>query len=149
MKQNVLLAVTCAAMLASACASLPVAGSATAPAARIPATSIDLGDWRHSGANAAMQHFEREMAARYVVGAPLAAIGADLRRNDFACAPNRDGAGRGDPPDQICRKAVAVESCTHTWQVLLFDAEGNGVLARMRTLYDRHCGGDGLLGGPG
>lgn len=96
-----------------------------------------------------MQAFQHEIAARYAAGLPLTAVSADLRRNDFACSSNADAAGRGDPPDQICRRTLTLEGCTHTWQVHVFDTSGNGALARSRALYDRRCGGDGLLGGPG
>ncbi len=135
-----------AALLVSACETLP-AGT-TGPAARLPSTPLELGDWRRANAGAVTQHFERQVASRYAVGAPLAAVSADLRRNDFSCAVNRDSAGRGDPPDQICRRSVSADTCTHTWQVHLFDAAGGG-LGRARALYDRSCGADGLLGGPG
>ncbi|MEQ1617906.1 MAG: hypothetical protein ABL883_06135 [Terricaulis sp.] len=148
MRGVVFLLAACA--LASACASVPSAGT-TPPSAsvRIPSTPIDLGDWRRAGASALIQHFEREIAARYTTGAPLSAVSADLGRNDFVCAENRDTAGRGNPPAQICRKAAALENCTHTWQVHLFNANGGATLVRTRALYDRRCGGDGLLGGPG
>lgn len=148
MRSFILSLAACA--LASACATMPSAGSdASNAATRIPSTPIDLGDWRHAGANAVIQNFEHEITARYSTGIPLSAVSADLRRNEFACAENRDTAGRGTPPAQICRKAVAVDNCTHTWQVHLFNASGANTLARTRTLYDRRCGDDGLLGGPG
>lgn len=139
-----------AALLASACVSVPSAATAPAAAvASIPSEPLELGDWRRGNSGAAAQHFERAIAARYGAGLALASVSSDLRRNDFACVANRDTAGRGDPPDQICRKAVAADNCTHTWQVHLYDAGNNNVLVRARALYDRHCGGDGLLGGPG
>jgi hypothetical protein len=148
MRSFVFLLAACA--LASACATAPGAGTAApGAAANIPASPIEFGDWRRAGASAVAQHFEREIAARYANGIPLSAVAADLRRNDFACAENRDSAGRGNPPTQICRKAAAAENCTHTWQVHLFNANGGDTLARTRALYDRRCGGDGLLGGPG
>ena len=146
MRSVVILVAACA--LASACATVPGA-AAPSVAVNIPASPLDLGDWRRAGANALVQHFEREIAARYTTGIPLNAVSSDLRRNDFACAENRDSAGRGNPPAQICRKAAAAENCTHTWQVHLFNANGGDTLARTRALYDRRCGGDGLLGGPG
>ncbi len=94
-----------------------------------------------------MQSFERTISSRYGAGLQLSAVTADLRRNDFTCSA--PGAGRGDPPAQVCRRTVTAEGCTHTWQAHLFDAGGDGQLARTRGLYDRRCGGDGLLGGPG
>ena len=148
MRSVVFLVAAC--LLASACATVPGSGSSSpSVAVHIPAAPIDLGDWRRAGANALIQQFEREIAARYTTGIPLSAVSSDLRRNDFVCAENRDDAGRGTPPVQICRKALTAENCTHTWQVHLFNAAGNSALARTRTLYDRHCGSDGLLGGPG
>ena len=91
--------------------------------------------------------FQQEIAHRYGAGLPLADVTADLRRAQFNCASNHD-AHRGDPPAQICRKTVTEAGCTHTWQVHLFDAAGDARLVRTRGLYDRRCGGDGLLGGP-
>lgn len=131
------------------CETIPTDVSAPSPAANISSAPLDLGDWRRASVSTMAQHFEREIAGRYQIGLPLTAVSSDLRRNEFACAENRDSAGRGDPPDQICRKAVAAENCTHTWQVHLYDADANNALARTRALYDRRCGGDGLLGGPG
>ena len=139
-------AVLSAGLLVAACASLPTSPGGAAPrAASIPSTPLNLGDWRRANVAATAQVFEREVAGRYEAGLQLAAVSGDLRRYDFACAPNRDTAGRGEPPTQICRRTVTVESCTHTWQVHLFGADA---LARARALYDRRCGGDGLLGGP-
>ncbi len=97
-----------------------------------------------------MQAFQQSVANRYSAGLAISAVSADLRRNDFSCgaAPRQD-AGRGDPPAQVCRHTVSASGCTHTWQAHLFDTRGDGRLARTRGLYDRRCGGDGLLGGPG
>ena len=136
-------------LLVSACATIPAANDRALCARAIPSTPLELGDWRGPMRSAVTQHFEREVASATALGLPLTAISADLRRNDFSCAANRDSAGRGDPPDQICRRTVSADNCTHTWQVHLFDADGDGALARTRALYDRRCGGDGLLGGPG
>lgn len=136
------------ALSASACMTTPASGpTAPAGATATPTTSLDLGDWRHASAEATLSHFESEVQARYAVGAPVAAAGADLRRNDFTCAANTDQTNRGDPPAQICRKTLTADNCTNTWQVHLFGAAGH--LTRVRALYDRRCGGDGLLGGPG
>jgi hypothetical protein len=137
-----------AAVLAASCATTPAPGPAgpSTPAA-IPTTPLELGDWRRANANAIIQAFEREIGGRYAVGLALAAVGADLRRNEFNCSAG--AAGRGDPPDQICRRTVSQSGCTHTWQVHLYDENGNARLARTRALYDRRCGDDGLLGGPG
>ena len=126
-------------------------GGVTTPSggASIPSSPINLGDWRRNTATSAAQFWQGEISGRYHTGLAITAVSSDLRRNDFSCANNRDTGGRGDPPVQICRKTVTVEGCTHTWQVHLFDTNGDAVLARTRALYDRRCGNDGLLGGPG
>jgi hypothetical protein len=135
-----------AAALLSACVTTPISGTTGASGAgAIPSTPLNLGDWRRATPNVIMQHFEREVSARYALGQRVSAISEDLRRAEFACASNRDTSGRGDPPNQICRRTVTVEGCTHTWQVHLY---GDNALTRSRALYDRRCGGDGLLGGP-
>lgn len=140
------LAAAIAALALAGCATVPTAGAPGAAAVPVPSTPLGLGDWRRAGQAETAQAFEREVAAHYRAGAALSAVSADLRRNEFNCAANRDGAGRGDPPAQICRKTLTFEGCTHTWQVHVFDS--SGALTRARALYDRRCGGDGLLGGP-
>jgi hypothetical protein len=136
-----------AALALAACVSAPVGGvSAPTGPATIPSSPLDLGDWRNASVSATLAAFQRNVASRYGAGAALSAVAADLRHNGFACA--RPPADRGDPPDQICRRTVTVNGCTHTWQAHLFDQNGDGRLARTRGLYDRRCGGDGLLGGP-
>jgi hypothetical protein len=132
-----------------ACATLPVGGAASTPDARIPEAPLDLGQWQSASASAAGQHFEREVAARYRAGIASGALGADLARSQFTCAAPRDDSGRGDPPELICRRTVSAAGCTHTWQVHAYEEPGRRVLARSRAIYDRRCGGDGLLGGPG
>ncbi len=150
MQRTTLLAGLALSLALAACESLPI-GGAMAPSGgpNIPSGAIELGDWRGANAAAVAQSFEREVASRYRIGLALSAVNADLRGNSFTCAPHREAVGRGDPPDQICRKTMSAENCTHTWQVHLYDASGNAALARTRALYDRRCGGDGLLGGPG
>ncbi|HRO02116.1 MAG TPA: hypothetical protein PLS69_00720 [Terricaulis sp.] len=133
----------------AACASTPGGGVSTpsGPAA-IPSSPLDLGDWRRASAEATLQGFQRTINQRYGAGLEISAVAADLRRNDFSCSA--PGAGqRGDPPSQVCRKTETVNGCTHTWQAHLYDSGGDNRLARSRGLYDRRCGGDGLLGGPG
>jgi hypothetical protein len=134
----------------SACASTPLggAGEPSGPAS-IPSSPLDLGNWRNASANATLEDFQRTINTRYGAGLAISAVSADLRRNEFNCAAANRGDGRGDPPAQVCRKTVTVSGCTHTWQAHLFDANNDGRLARSRGLYDRRCGGDGLLGGPG
>jgi hypothetical protein len=133
---------------AAACATMPV-GGASAPAGShsLPSTPIELGDWRHASAAATLSQFESAVEARYGQGIAISAAVADLRRNSFNCSVNNDPNSRGDPPAQICRKTVTADACTSTWQVHLFGAAGQ--LDHARALYDRRCGGDGLLGGPG
>jgi len=135
----------------AACAT-PVSTGPTAPSgpSTIPSGAIDLGDYRNASEAATLQAFQQNVNGRYGVGLQISVVAADLRRNDFNCgaAPAQD-RGRGDPPAQVCRRTISVSGCTHTWQVHLFSGEGNARLARTRGLYDRRCGGDGLLGGPG
>lgn len=150
MKYAPALAVSIALVLA-ACAT-PVAGpSAPAGPATIPSTPIELGDWRNTTEAAVLSTFQQTVAGRYGAGLQVAAASADLRRSDFNCgaAPPRAEGNRGDPPAQVCRRTTTANGCTHTWQVHLFDQGGDGRLARTRGLYDRRCGNDGLLGGPG
>jgi hypothetical protein len=119
--------------------------------ASIPSSALDLGDWRRGSEAATLSAFQDNVASRYGAGLAIAAVSGDLRRNEFNCgaAPPRAAGNRGDPPAQVCRKTTSANGCTHTWQVHVFDAGGDGRLARTRGLYDRRCGGDGLLGGPG
>jgi len=131
----------------AACATAPGGGVSTPSGpASIPSTPLDLGDWRRASESATLEGFQRTINQRYGQGVEMSAVAADMRRNDFNCSA--PGAGqRGDPPAQVCRKTETVSGCTHTWQAHFY-AEGNR-LARTRGLYDRRCGGDGLLGGPG
>lgn len=137
------------ALMLSACVTPTGVSTPSGPAA-IPNAPINLGDWRNANEAATLTSFQQAVTARYGAGLQLAAVSSDLRRNEFTCgaAPPRS-EGRGDPPAQVCRRTVSANSCTHTWQVHLFDAAGDQRLTRTRGLYDRRCGGDGLLGGPG
>ncbi len=135
------------ALALGACATVPVASAPNAP--RLPTSAPELGDWGGSSASAVVQHFQHEVAQRYALGLQLNAVAGDLRRYEFNCTANTGPAGRGDPPDQICRRTISADNCTHTWQVHLYDENGASALTRARALYDRRCGGDGLLGGPG
>lgn len=125
-----------------------VAPGAPTGAQTIPEAPLDLGDWRRASASATLRAFQDNVSNRYGVGLTLAAITADLRQQAFSCAPPRTDS-RGDPPAQVCRHSESAAGCTHTWQVLLFDEGDNARLARSRGMYDRSCGNDGLLGGPG
>ncbi len=139
-----------AALLLGACETLP-------PPAPPPTADtmlegeLDLGNWRNASEAATLRAFERNVSTRYGAGLAIAAATADLSNAEFNCgaAPPQDAQGRGDPPAQVCRRTQTANNCTHTWQVHLFDANADGRVARTRGLYDRRCGGDGLLGGPG
>jgi hypothetical protein len=138
------------ALLMGACETLPTAG-VTEPSgpATVPSEPVNLGDWRNATEAATLEAFQQAIASRYGQGLPIVTVSQDLRRNEFNCtpAPPRAEGNRGDPPAQVCRKTTTAGGCTHTWQVHLFGDES--ALARTRGLYDRRCGGDGLLGGPG
>lgn len=138
------------ALLLGACETLPTGGPTTPSGpATIPSAPLSLGDWRGGSEAATLQAFEQTVASRYGAGLQIAAVSNDLRRNEFTCgaAPPRASGNRGTPPEQVCRRTTTANGCTHTWQVHLFGADG--ALAQTRGLYDRRCGGDGLLGGPG
>ncbi len=133
----------------AACATAPVSGVAPpSGVGAIPSAPLDLGDWRSASEQATLSNFERTVNSRYSAGLAISAVTADLRRSDFNCSAPGAASGRGDPPAQVCRRTVSASGCTHTWQAHLFDANGDARLARTRGLYDRRCGGDGLLGGP-
>lgn len=137
-----------AALALSACATVP-AGT-TAPEGPSAITGeLDLGDWRNANEAATLAAFEQNVSGRYGAGLQVSAATADLRRQDFTCgdAPAVDEQGRGDPPAHVCRRTVTANNCTHTWQAHLFEQDGR--LSRTRGLYDRRCGNEGLLGGPG
>lgn len=134
--------------LTGACTTLPTGSPPRTAPPGLPSAPLELGDWRRASPGATLGQFEQIVARRYLPGLALSTVSSDLRRNEFNCIDNRDNT-RGEPPDQICRKTVTVDGCTHTWQVHLFDENNNAILMRTRGLYDRRCGGDGLLGGPG
>jgi hypothetical protein len=134
----------------AACETMPVSGVAMPSGpSTIPSGPVDLGNWRNASEAATLQAFQQSITSRYGAGLQVSNAAADLRRNEFSCgaAPPLN-QGRGDPPAQVCRRTITASGCTHTWQVHLFDESGNSRLARTRGLYDRRCGGDGLLGGP-
>jgi hypothetical protein len=139
-----------ALILLAACETIPTSGGPAAPppSANIPQTQLELGDYRTAAPAAVLAAFEQTVSQRYGAGLAINAVSADLQRNQFNCgaAPGLDN-GRGAPPVQVCRRTVTVTNCTHTWQVHLFEAGGR--LDHTRGLYDRRCGNDGLLGGPG
>jgi hypothetical protein len=138
-----------AALSLSACATVPTG----APPPEGPAAitgELELGDWRNGTQAATLASFEQSVAGRYGAGVQTSAASADLRRQEFSCgdAPAVDEQGRGDPPAQVCRRTITASGCTHTWQAHLFE-QSEGRLERTRGLYDRRCGNEGLLGGPG
>jgi hypothetical protein len=136
--------------LLAACATADVSAPPPPPSggAAIPSTPLELGDWRTATAPATLAAFERNVQSRYGAGLAINAVTGDLRAQDFNCAEGvRSADGRGSPPAQVCRRTVTANNCTHTWQVHLFGTAGR--LAQTRGLYDRRCGGDGLLGGAG
>lgn len=140
-----------AALLLAACETVPTAApSPSAPPSARFEGDLQLGDWRTANEAATLAAFQQNVAGRYPAGLQLSDAAADLRRSEFTCgaAPEQDH-GRGDPPAQVCRRTVTASGCTHTWQVHLFEQNGDGRLARTRGLYDRRCGNEGLLGGPG
>jgi hypothetical protein len=139
-----------AALLLSACETIPPASPPAAEAAARIEGDLDLGDWRNADEATTLTAFQQNASSRYAAGLAVSDAAADLRRSEFNCgaAPPLD-QGRGDPPAQVCRRTMTVNGCTHTWQVHLFEASGDGRLARTRGLYDRRCGNEGLLGGPG
>lgn len=138
-------------VLLGACETVQTTGSNSGPpAAPIPSTPIELGEWRNGAPDATLQAFQTQISARYSEGQAASAVLADLRRNDFACADNViERNGRGNPPDQICRHTATANNCTHTWQVQVFESEAR--ITQARALYDRRCGrgADSLLGSPG
>ena len=138
-----------AALLLAACETLPTAASSTTETGARLEGDLDLGAWRTANEASTLTAFQQNVTNRYRVGLALSDATADLRRAEFICgdAPPRDEEGRGTPPAQVCRRTVTVQGCTHTWQVHLFDE--NASLSHTRGLYDRRCGNEGLLGGPG
>lgn len=138
------------ALLAASCATVPGPGAsgpeAGGPSAAPIAGDLELGDWRRASVGDTLRSFERSVAVRYPAGMTLAQANGDLRSKDFRCEPPR--GGRGDPPTEVCTRSEDAGDCTHTWQVHLYKGDGEA-LARSRALYDRRCGDEGLLGGPG
>jgi len=144
------LALAALALLAACATATPSSPPPPAGAVGIPSEPLDLGDWRNTTAPQTLAAFERNVSSRYGAGLVVNAVAADLRAQDFNCGPpGRSPDGRGAPPAQVCRRTVTASNCTHTWQVHVFDEASDGRVARARGIYDRRCGGDGLLGGPG
>lgn len=138
-----------AALLLSACATVPTDASSPTSGAALEG-DLELGDWRSADQATMLAAFQQHVESRYGAGIALSDAVADLRSNDFNCgdAPTVDEQGRGDPPAQVCRRTATANNCTHTWQVHLFETT-DARIARTRGLYDRRCGNEGLLGGPG
>ena len=136
------------ALLLAACETLPAPTPSTEASAARFEGDIDLGEWRTADEAATLSAFQHNVTNRYGAGIAISDAAADLRRTEFSCgdAPPQD-QGRGSPPAQVCRRTITLNGCTHTWQVHLFGAEEH--IASTRSLYDRRCGNEGLLGGPG
>jgi hypothetical protein len=144
MKKLLLSLIAVAAL--SGCAMLsskPVGASAPTAGSR-PSGPIDLGDYEKASEGSIASMFAKQIVARYANGAPIGSATKDLAENKFACAAPK--AGGGDPPDQVCRRALKAGACTYTYQVHLFDDPGKKGLNRVRGLFDKACGED-LLGG--
>jgi hypothetical protein len=145
-----------AAALLAACSSgggmREVGGPPVAPRGVVaPSGPIELYDYRRGSEANVAQFFARGIERRYAVGLGLPVALADLRASQFACAASATGRG-GDPPDQVCRRTITENDCTHTWQVHLWDDAPGAAqkVSRVRGLHDRRCkADDGLLGGPG
>lgn len=139
------------AALTLALAACETTGGVSAPPlVPVPSTPLELGDYRNATEAQTLQAFQQHVAARYAPGVRINTAVEDLDDQEFSCgdAPEQDN-GRGDPPAQVCRRTITAANCTHTWQAHLYDTGGDGVLVRTRGLYDRRCGNEGLLGGPG
>jgi hypothetical protein len=139
-----------AALLLAACETIPTASPPPETGTTRFEGDLDLGAWRTANEAATLSAFQQNVSDRYRAGIAISDAAADLRRAEFTCgdAPPQD-QGRGDPPAQVCRRTITLNSCTHTWQVHLFEQNGDGHIERTRGLYDRRCGNEGLLGGPG
>jgi len=110
---------------------------------------VEFGDYLNASEDATLSAFRRGVTGRYTAGMSLDAVADDLGRNDFNCGPPPPALeqARAEPPARVCRRTVTEAGCTHTWQVHLYARVE--VLERTRGLYDRRCGNEGLLGGPG
>jgi hypothetical protein len=145
-----LIAATCLA----ACETLAPAPASHAPPPRAVEPlggggltgAIDLGDWRRLPEAAVAQRFSAHINRRWAMGAALASVGADLAGQGFAC--DRLRLRRAEGPAQSCTLRRAEAGCTHIWTVALYDEPAGPRLQRVRSLYDRRCGRDGLAGGP-
>ena len=137
-----------AALLLAACETIPAASPPPSETGARFEGDLGLGEWRTANEAATLSAFQQNVTNRYGAGIAISDATADLRRTEFNCgdAPPQD-QGRGSPPAQVCRRTVTFSGCTHTWQVHLFGADQR--LASTRGLYDRRCGNEGLLGGPG
>ncbi|HET9231882.1 MAG TPA: hypothetical protein VFO00_11385 [Vitreimonas sp.] len=137
-----------AAVLLAACETMPAAAPSPEQGPARFEGDLDLGGWRTADEAATLAAFQQNVSDRYASGVAISDAAADLGGAEFNCgdAPPLD-QGRGDPPAQVCRRTVTFNGCTHTWQVHLFGADER--LSRTRGLYDRRCGNEGLLGGPG
>jgi len=151
MKQ-VILAV-CAGAALGACAAAQTTPAPTeapalggAPGPVVFSGALRLGDWRGGETGAVAQEFAAAVESRYGQGVGLADAREDIARAGFRCA-SEAGAGAGAAA-LACRREETQRGCRHAWNVYLFTAQGQ-TLSRARGLYDRRCGDEDLLGGPG
>lgn len=144
-----------ATLALSACAA--TTGLSTGPSggsdasASTPATSggppsspkvlITRGDWRAVGREAAARDFTTSLQRAVPTGQPLATARATIEASGFSCVKPASGFALS------CRLLAQETKCAHVWRVLI-NAERDQV-TRARGLYERTCGEDGLLGGPG
>jgi hypothetical protein len=140
-----------AALALGACETVPAPAPEPTPGggAMMGETPLALGgDLRRRSVGDVLEAFNRELTARYANAPELEAVADDLRANAFTCAPPSAGGQGEETPALVCRRTETAGDCTHTWQAHLFEAPDGRQLARVRGLYDRRCGGEGLLGGP-
>lgn len=155
--------VVCAALAAlSACVTSPIAPPVatrpTAPVVTAPpvasapavviAGTLGLGDWSAGRPGQVSQQFASSVQRRYPTGQVVAAAVEDLGQNGFTCGAVAAGA-LTDLPSQSCRRSFRNADCSHIWLVRLYQERGTQRLSRSEGTYERACGGDGLLGGPG
>ena len=155
--------VLCAGLAAlSACVSAPTAPPVVAqprppvvtapPVTSAPAViiagTLGLGAWSAGRPGQVSQQFATSVQRRYPAGQVVAAAVEDLGQNGFTCGAVAAGA-LTDLPTQSCRRSFRDAGCSHIWLVRLFQERGSQRLSRSEGTYERACGGDGLLGGPG
>lgn len=125
------------------------ATSAPAPSGESGAPSRDLiaPNFVRAKPEAVDRRFDEAVARRFALGGPMPAAVTDLQTNGFRCQRSRHTLGV--PPARACRRTVEQAGCRHTWQVFLYaTSQPAPNLTRVRSVYDRACDADPLLGGP-